>query len=100
MMKEITKYTVILSTIGLMVTSGIAQGAKIYNETFNPRQKEYANHLGFNDLHIEAIRHLRPEGKSKSELAKLDVVVHHHCKAYDDGTLACPDVSHRQQGSG
>ena len=28
---------------------------KQYNETMNPRQKEYPNHLGFNDLHIQAI---------------------------------------------
>lgn len=62
---------------------------KLYNETFNPRQKEYPNHLGFNDLHIQAIRHIRPEGKSETELSKLDVIVHHHCKAYDDGTLTC-----------
>ena len=60
---------------------------KLYNETFNPRQKEYANHLGFNDLHIQAIRHIRPEGKSEAELSKLDIVVHHHCKSYEDGTF-------------
>lgn len=53
------------------------------------QDKEYPNHLGFNDLHIQAIRHIRPEGKNEAELSKLDVTVHHHCKAYDDGTLIC-----------
>lgn len=95
-MKKTTKYAAILTTISLLITSEIALSAepvtdkaKLYNETFNPRQKEYANHLGFNDLHIQAIRHLRPEGTSEAELAKLDMIVHHHCKAYDDGTLTC-----------
>ena len=82
------KYAAILVTLNLLITSGMVLGAKpvtdktkLYNETFNPRQKEYANHLGFNDLHIQAIRHLRPEGTSEEELAKLDIIVHHHCKA-------------------
>jgi len=57
--------------------------------SFNPRQKEYPNHLGFNDLHIQAIRHLRPEGNSEAELSKFDIIVHHHCKAYDDGAFTC-----------
>jgi uncharacterized protein DUF1264 len=69
--------------------SSVDNKPKLYNETFNPRQKEYPNHIGFNDLHIQAIRHIRPEGKSEAELSKLDVIVHHHCKAYDDGTLTC-----------
>lgn len=30
------------------------------NELLNPRQIEYPAHLGFNDLHIEAIRHIDP----------------------------------------
>ena len=30
---------------------------KLYNETLNPRQIEHPDHLGFNDLHIQAIRH-------------------------------------------
>ena len=59
-----------------------------YNSTFNPRQKEYPNHLGFNDLHIQAIRHLPIEG-AKDAKRKLHNIVHHHCKAYDDGTLVC-----------
>jgi len=62
--------------------------AKVYNETFNPRQKEYPNHLGFNDLHIQAIRHLVPDTHSVHD-PKLQVIVHHHCKAYDDGTMIC-----------
>ncbi len=57
----------------------------LYNETLNPSQIEYPNVMGFNDLHIEAIRHLAPQGDD----SKLDVIVHHHCKAYDDSTLAC-----------
>ena len=61
---------------------------KKYNETFNPRQKEYPNHLGFNDLHIQAIRHLVPDTQNLND-PKLQVIVHHHCKAYDDSTLLC-----------
>ncbi len=61
---------------------------KQYNETFNPRQKEYPNHLGFNDLHIQAIRHIKPDTASVKD-PKLQVIVHHHCKAYDDGTFIC-----------
>lgn len=62
--------------------------AKHYNETFNPRQKEYPNHLGFNDLHIQAIRHLVPDTNDIHD-PKLQTIVHHHCKAYDDSTLLC-----------
>ncbi len=65
-----------------------ASAPKTYNETFNPRQKEYPNHLGFNDLHIQAIRHLVPDTHDVND-PKLRTVVHHHCKAYDDGTLLC-----------
>lgn len=61
---------------------------KLYNETFNPRQKEYPNHLGFNDLHIQAIRHLVPDTNDVND-PKLQTIVHHHCKAYNDGTLIC-----------
>ena len=57
-----------------------------YNKTFNPRQKEYPNHLGFNDLHIQAVRHL-PGGEADPR--KLHHVVHHHCKGYNDGTFVC-----------
>ena len=65
-----------------------APSMRPYNATFNPRQKEYPNHLGFNDLHIQAIRHLPIEG-AKDAKRKLHNIVHHHCKAYDDGTLVC-----------
>ncbi len=61
---------------------------KVYNETFNPRQKEYPNHLGFNDLHIQAIRHLKPDTHDVHD-PKLQTIVHHHCKAYEDSTLLC-----------
>ncbi len=66
----------------------IASAPTLYDQTFNPRQKEYPNHLGFNDLHIQAIRHIHRDTDSVSD-PKLQIVVHHHCKAYDDGTLLC-----------
>ncbi|MDP3331437.1 MAG: DUF1264 domain-containing protein [Methylococcaceae bacterium] len=62
--------------------------AKLYNEALNPRQIEHPDHLGFNDLHIQAIRHLVPDTHSVHD-PKLQVIVHHHCKAYDDGTFVC-----------
>ncbi len=62
--------------------------AKVYNEVMNPRQKEYPNHLGFNDLHIQAIRHLKPDTHDVND-PKLQMIVHHHCKAYEDSTLLC-----------
>ena len=65
---------------GLEVTS-----EAIYNQTFNPRQKEYPNQIGFNDLHIQAVRHVDPKGDN----SRLDIIVHHHCKIYDDNTQAC-----------
>jgi len=58
---------------------------ELYNKDLNPSQIEYPNIVGFNDLHIEAIRHLAPHGDD----SKLDVIVHHHCKVYDDMTAAC-----------
>lgn len=70
------------------MTDELTKKPKLYNETFNPRQKEYPNHLGFNDLHIQAIRHIKPDTDSVHD-PKLQVIVHHHCKAYDDGTLLC-----------
>jgi len=57
----------------------------LYNEAMNPRQTEYPNQLGFNDLHIEAINHLIPTDDN----SVLDMIVHHHCKVYDDMTAAC-----------
>ena len=62
--------------------------SKLYHETLNPHQIEHPNHLGFNDLHIQAIRHLVPDTHSIHD-PKLQVAVHHHCKAYDDGTFVC-----------
>jgi len=61
---------------------------KLYHETLNPHQIEHPSHLGFNDLHIQAIRHLVPDTHSIHD-PKLQVAVHHHCKAYDDDTLVC-----------
>ena len=68
--------------------TAVAGKIKLYNETLNPHQIEHPNHLGFNDLHIQAIRHLVPDTHSVHD-PKLQVVVHHHCKAYDDGTFVC-----------
>ncbi|HHZ71083.1 MAG TPA: DUF1264 domain-containing protein [Methylococcaceae bacterium] len=88
--------TIILFICGFLLLPGISMAAtthkttvtKVYNETFNPRQKEYPNHVGFNDLHIQAIRHLKPDTDDVND-PKLQTIVHHHCKAYDDGTLIC-----------
>jgi hypothetical protein len=66
----------------------VADEAKIYNEILNPNQREFPNHLGFNDLHIQAIRHLKPDTHDVHD-PDLQTIVHHHCKAYDDGTLLC-----------
>ena len=57
----------------------------LYDEAMNPRQTEYPNQLGFNDLHIEAINHLIPT----DDHSVLDMIVHHHCKVYDDMTAVC-----------
>lgn len=59
---------------------------KLYDETLNPCQKEYPNHLGFNDLHIQAIRHSKPDSQDVHD-PKLQIVVPHHCKAYEDKTF-------------
>lgn len=69
-------------------TTKVSTEAKQYNETLNPRQKEYPNHLGFNDLHIQAIRHLVPDTNDVHD-PKLQTIVHHHCKAYEDTSLLC-----------
>ncbi|MDF1584580.1 MAG: DUF1264 domain-containing protein [Methyloprofundus sp.] len=66
----------------------VMEKAAVYNETLNPRQKEYPNHLGFNDLHIQAIRHMMPDTADVHD-PKLQMIVHHHCKAYDDNTMIC-----------
>lgn len=68
--------------------SGDSKDPGKYNETLNPRQVEYPNHLGFNDLHLKAIRHLIPDTNSVHD-PKLQIPVHHHCKGYDDGTFVC-----------
>lgn len=80
-------------TVGCTTTDGekvvsVTDEPKLYNETLNPRQKEYPNHLGFNDLHIQAIRHLKPETDDVHD-PDLQTIVHHHCKAYEDNTLIC-----------
>ena len=61
----------------------------IYNETLNPRQIDYPNVLGFNDLHIHAIRHLDVNQSDGTAEELLQTIVHHHCKVYDDNTAAC-----------
>lgn len=66
----------------------VVEKEALYNETLNPRQKEYPNHLGFNDLHIQAIRHMTPDTNDVHD-PKLQMIVHHHCKGYDDGTFVC-----------
>ena len=66
-------------------TPQIVEQEPLYNETLNPRQIEYPAHLGFNDLHIGAINHLIPSDDD----SVLDMLVHHHCKVYDDMTAAC-----------
>ena len=61
----------------------------LYNETLNPRQIEYPNIVGFNDLHIHANRHLDPERSLGPVDHLLQTIVHHHCKVYDDMTASC-----------
>jgi hypothetical protein len=69
-----------------MMTPNLAEEiTELYNKDLNPRQIEYPNIVGFNDLHIGAIRHLEPNGDN----SKLDTLVHHHCKVYDDMTASC-----------
>lgn len=61
----------------------------LYNEVLNPRQIDYPNVLGFNDLHIHANRHLDVDKSHGSTDHLLETIVHHHCKVYDDMTAAC-----------
>ena len=63
--------------------AAVTRQPKVYNETLNPRQLEHPDHLGFGDLDIP---HILPATHSVHE-PKLQVAVHHHCKAYDDGTF-------------
>ena len=51
----------------------VAGQPKLYNETLNLRQIEHPDHLGFNDLHMQAIRHLVPDTHSIHD-PKLQVV--------------------------
>ncbi len=69
----------------------IAQEKKTatYNEVLNPRQIEYPVIQGFSDLHIEAIRHINPYVNGDFFANHLNIIVHHHCKVYDDNTTAC-----------
>ena len=73
-------------------TATATEAASNYNEMLNPRQKEYPAHLGFNDLHIEAIRHIDPnatQGNQQQQQDIFNLLVHHHCKVYDDMTAIC-----------
>ena len=92
-----TKKIILGSVLSLMASFTIAadktntsaaEGHRPYNKTMNPRQKEYPNHQGFNDLHIQAIRHLKPDTHDVHD-PKLQTVIHHHCKAYEDQTMLC-----------
>ena len=62
----------------------------LYNKDLNPRQIDYPAILGFNDLHIEAINHLNPNMTSSHNGTDVrNLIVHHHCKMYDDMSAAC-----------
>lgn len=74
---------------GNMSSTADIEAASTYNELLNPRQVEYPAHLGFNDLHVEAINHIDPNATEGYDAAFLNIVVHHHCKVYDDMTAAC-----------
>lgn len=74
---------------GNMSSTFDVETASTYNELLNPRQVEYPAHLGFNDLHVEAINHIDPNATESYDAAFLNFVVHHHCKVYDDMTAAC-----------
>ena len=55
------------------------EAASNYNEMLNPGQKEYPAHLGFNDLHIEAIRHIDPnatQGNQQEQQDIFNLIVH------------------------
>lgn len=61
----------------------------LYNPDLNPRQIDYPAILGFNDLHIEAINHLNPNMTSYNGTDVRNLIVHHHCKMYEDMSAAC-----------
>ena len=69
--------------------NAMMQKKPLYNETLNPRQVEYPNILGFNDLHIHANRHLDVNQSHGAADSLLQTIVHHHCKVYDDNTASC-----------
>jgi hypothetical protein len=78
------------STGNNATTNTTIAAASSYNEMLNPRQTEYPAHLGFNDLHIEAIRHIDPNATQQQQQQDIfNLIVHHHCKVYDDMTAAC-----------
>src|SRR5215204_1920521 len=89
------------STGNNATTNTTIAAASSYNEMLNPRQTEYPAHLGFNDLHIEAIRHIDPNATQATTAANqsgeqqqqqqdiFNLIVHHHCKVYDDMTATC-----------
>src|ERR671912_1881683 len=85
------------STGNNATTNTTIAAASSYNEMLNPRQTEYPAHLGFNDLHIEAIRHIDPNATqaATNQLGQqqqediFNVIVHHHCKVYDDMSAIC-----------
>lgn len=82
-------------------TNATTAAASSYNEMLNPRQKEYPAHLGFNDLHIEAIRHIDPNAtqatgnqSGQQQQDVFNLIVHHHCKVYDDKTADMSAISY------
>lgn len=81
------------ATSGNNTNATAVEAASTYNEMLNPRQVEYPAHLGFNDLHIEAIRHIDPNAtQATNQSGQQDIfnlIVHHHCKSYDDMTAVC-----------
>jgi Protein of unknown function (DUF1264) len=80
------------NTANTTTAATATEAASNYNEMLNPRQIEYPAHLGFNDLHIEAIRHIDPnatQGNQQQQQDIFNLIVHHHCKVYDDMTATC-----------
>jgi hypothetical protein len=90
--QEQQNQTATAATSGNNTNTTIA-ATSTYDEMLNPRQTEYPALLGFNDLHIEAIRHIDPNATqaaaNQSEQELFNLIVHHHCKLYDDMTAAC-----------
>ena len=78
---------IISSITTISVFTETENETKLYYEVLNPRQIEYDEIKGFNDLHIEAIIHIDPNSAEKYQ--DLDIIVHHHCKVYNDMTATC-----------